>query len=183
MALKSIFAGEWFIPSKIQSDEGFEFGQSAPNSKFVKFLHKNNIIHTTLAVYTPSSQSCIERFNKTLKLMISMGKTANGSEVWFNAIPTYVTNYNNTLHTTVKSKPIDLFRAAATPVNNKAARAQLEGLINTNNCLHPPIQVGDFVRISITKMNANKRSKKIKGFWKSSGINWTKEVKSISLPN
>ena len=48
-ALKSIFAGEGVIPTTIQSDKGFEFGQGAPNSKFVKFLHKNNITHTTLA--------------------------------------------------------------------------------------------------------------------------------------
>ena len=83
-ALKSIFAGEGVIPAKIQSDKGFEFGQGATNSKFVKFLHKNNITHTTSAAYTPSSQGCVERFNKTLKSMIAMGKTASGSEVWFD---------------------------------------------------------------------------------------------------
>ena len=132
-----------------------------------------------------------------LKSMIAMGKTASGSEVWFDKLPVYIANYNNTLHTTIKSKPIELFNAAAAPVNDRvaktsirAARTQLEGraetLTSTENRLHPPISAGDFVRISITKIDASERAKEIKGFRKSSGINWTKEiyqVKSISPPN
>ena len=103
-----------------------------------------------------------------------MSKTVGG-EVWFDKLPVYIANYNNTLHTTIKKKPIELFRAATVPHTDKAAktsiraaRTQLEGraeaLTNTENCLHPPISVGDFVR-----------AKNIKGFQKLSGINWTKE--------
>ena len=126
-----------------------------------------------------------------------MGKTASGSEVWFDKLPVYVDNYNNTLHTTIKSKPIKLFNATTAPVNNRvaktsirAARTQLEGcvetLTSTENHPQPPISAGDFVRISITKIDAGERAKEIKGFQKASGINWTKEiyqVKSISPPN
>ena len=95
-----------------------------------------------------------ERFIRTLKSKIYKYMTSISKNVYIDKLNATVNKYNNTYHTTIKMKPIDV---------------KDNTYINTNkeiNYKDPKFKVGDFVRIS--------KYKNI--FAKGSMPNWSEEV-------
>ena len=105
-------------PNKIWIDKGSEFY----NASFKKWLQDSDIV-----MYSTSNEGksfVAERFIRMLKSKIYKYMTSIYKNVYIDKLNTIVNKYNNTHHTTIKMKPID--------VKDK----------------DPKFKVGDHVRIS-----------------------------------
>ena len=77
-----------------------------------------------------------ERFVKTLKNKIFKHVTAISKSVYFDVLDDIVNKYNNTVHRTIKMKPIDV-------ISNSHAKCNED-----SNKKDPEFKVGGHVRIS-----------------------------------
>ena len=115
-------------PNKIWVDKGSEFY----NASFKKWL-QDIVMYST----NKEGKSVVaERFIRTLKSKIYKYMTSISKNVYIDKLNAIVNKYNNTYHTTIKMKPIDV---------------KDNTYINTNkeiNYKDPKFKVGDYVRIS-----------------------------------
>ena len=89
-------------PNKIWVDQGSEFY----NNNFKKWLSDNNII--MYSTYNEGKSVVAERFIRTLKSKLYKHMTASGRNVYYDVLDDAVNKYNNTKHSTIKMKPIDV---------------------------------------------------------------------------
>ena len=89
-------------PNKIWVDQGSEFY----NNNFKKWLSDNSII--MYSTYNESKSVVAERFIRTLKNKLYKHVTATGKSVYYDVLDDVVSKYNNTKHSTIKMKPIDV---------------------------------------------------------------------------
>ena len=87
-------------PNKIWVDQGSEFY----NNSFKDFLKINNI--EMYSTYNEGKSVVAERFIRTLKNKIFKHMTAFSKNIYFDVLDDVVNKYNNTVHTTIKMKPI-----------------------------------------------------------------------------
>ena len=116
--------------NKIWVDKGSEFY----NTSFKKWLQDNDI--TLYSTNNEGKSVVAERFIRTLKSKIYKYMTSISKNAYIDKLNAIVNKYNNTYHTTIKMKPIDV---------------KDNTYINTNkeiNYKHPKFKVGDYVRIS-----------------------------------
>ena len=135
-------------PNKIWVDKGSEFY----NASFKKWLQdKDTVMYST---NNEEKSVVAERFIRTLKNKIYKYMTSISKNVYIDKLNDIVNEYNNTYHTTIKMKPIDVkdntYINIDKEVNNKV----------------PKFKVGDRVRIS--------KYKNI--FAKGYTPNWSEEV-------
>ena len=135
-------------PNKIWVDKGSEFY----NASFKKWLQdKDTVMYST---NNEGKSVVAERFIRTLKNKIYKYITSISKNVYIDKLNDIVNEYNNTYHTTIKVKPIDVkdntYINIDKEVNNKV----------------PKFKVGDRVRIS--------KYKNI--FAKGYTPNWSEEV-------
>ena len=135
-------------PNKIWVDQGSEFY----NSNFKKWFLDNDII--MYSMYNKGKSVVAERFIRTLKNKLYKHMTATGKNVYYNVLDDVVNKYNNTKHSTIKMKPIDV------KDNNKRV------YIDEHNEKDSRFKVGDRARIS--------KFKNI--FAKGYTPNWSKEI-------
>ena len=117
-------------PNKIWVDKGSEFY----NASFKKWLQDNDIV--TYSKNNEGKSVVAERFIRTLKSKIYKYMTSISKNVFIDKLNAIVNKYNNTYHTTIKMKPVDV---------------KDNTYINTNkeiNYKDPKFKVGDYVRIS-----------------------------------
>ena len=117
-------------PNKIWVDQGGQFY----NDVFEKWLSDNNII--MYSTYNEGKSVVAERFIRTLKNKLYKYMTAIGKKVYYDVLDDVVNKYNNTKHSTIKMKPIDVGD------NNKRV------YIDEHNEKDSRFKVGDRVRIS-----------------------------------
>ena len=134
-------------PNKIWVDQGGEFY----NNVFEKWLSDNDI--SMYSTYNEGKSVVAERFIRTLKNKLYKHMTATGKNVYYNVLDDVVNKHNNTKHSTIKMKPIDV-------KNNKRV------YIDEHNEKDSRFKVGDRVRIS--------RYKNI--FAKGYAPNWSREI-------
>ena len=60
------------------------------------------------STYNEAKSVVAERFIKTLKNKIFKHMTAINQNIYFDALDDVVNKYNNTIHKTIKMKPIDV---------------------------------------------------------------------------
>ena len=89
-------------PNKIWVDQGSEFY----NHVFKKWLSDNDII--MYSTFNEGKSVIAERFTRTLKNKWYKHMTATGKNVYYNVLDDVVNKYNNTEHSTIKMKPIDV---------------------------------------------------------------------------
>ena len=89
-------------PNKIWVDQGSEFY----NKSFTDFLKINNI--EMYSTFNEGKSVIAERFIRTLKNKIYKHMTAVSKNVYYDALDDIVNIYNNTVHRTIKMKPIDV---------------------------------------------------------------------------
>ena len=135
-------------PNKIWVDQGGEFY----NNVFEKWLSDNDI--NMYSTYNEGKSVAAERFIRTLKNKLYKHMTATGKNVYYNVLDDLIDKYNNTKHSTIKMKPIDVVD------NNKRV------YIDEHNEKDSKFKVGDRVRIS--------RYKNI--FAKGYAPNWSSEI-------
>ena len=116
-------------PNKIWVDQGEEFY----NNVFKKWLSDNDII--MYSTYNEGKSVVAERCIRTLKNKLYEHMTATGKNVYYDVLDDAVNKYNNTKHSTIKIKPIDV-------KNNKRV------YIDEHNEKDSRFKVGDKVRIS-----------------------------------
>ena len=116
-------------PNKIWVDQGVEFY----NNVFEKWLSDNDI--NMYSTYNEGKSVAAEGFIRTLKNKLYKHMTATGKNVYYDVLDDVVNKYNNTKHSTIKMKPIDV-------KNNKRV------YIDEHNEKDSKFKVGDRVRIS-----------------------------------
>ena len=141
-------------PNKIWVDQGGEFY----NNVFEKWLSDNDI--NMYSTYNEGKSVVAERFIRTLKSKLYKHMTATGKNVYYDILDDVVNKYNNTKHSTIKMKPIDV-------KNNKRV------YIDEHNEKDSRFKAGDRVRIS--------RYKNI--FAKGYTPNWSKEIFIVNKIN
>ena len=117
-------------PNKIWADKGSEFY----NASFKKWLQDNDIV--MYSTHNEGKSVVAERFIRTLKSKIYKYMISISTNVYIDKLDDIVDEYNNTYHTTIKMKPIDV-------KDNTYINADKE--INNKD---PKFKVGDRVRIS-----------------------------------
>ena len=129
-AFQSILNKSKRKPNKIWVDKGSEFY----NASFKKWLQDNDII-----MYSTNNEAksvVAERFFRTFKIKIYKYMTSISKNVYIDKLDDIVDEYNNTYHTAIKMKPINV---------------KDNTYINTDkeiNYKDPKFKVGDYVRIS-----------------------------------
>ena len=101
-AFKSIFS-EAGKPKKLQTDKGSEF-LSRPVQKLFK---KEGIHHFTTENETIKA-SVVERFLRTIKERLWRVFTHKNSVRFVEVLPKLISSYNETYHTAIKRRPIDV---------------------------------------------------------------------------
>ena len=147
-AFQSILKQSNRKPNKIWVDKGSEFY----NASFKKWLRDNDIV-----MYSTNNEGksvVAERFIRTLKSKIYKYMTLISKNVYIDKLDDIVNEYNNTYHTTIKMKPIDI--KDNTYINTDKDTSDKD----------PKFKVGDRVRIS--------KYKNI--FAKDYTPNWSEEV-------
>ena len=139
-------------PNKIWVDQGSEFY----NKSFKDFLKINNI--EMYSTYNEGKSVVAERFIRTLKNKIFKQITAISRNFYIGVLDDIVNTYNNTVHKTIKMKPIDVASDSYAEYNEDF------------NEKDPKFKVGDRVRVS--------KYKNI--FAKGYTQNWSEEVFIIS---
>ena len=89
--------------NKIWIDQGGKFY----NNLFIKRSFKTNNIEM-YSTYGEGKSVVAERFIRTLKNKIFKHMTAVSKNVYFDVLDDIVNKYNNTVHRTIKMKPIDV---------------------------------------------------------------------------
>ena len=116
-------------PNKIWVDQGGEFY----NNVFKKWLSDNDII--MYSTYNEGKSVVAERFIRTLKNKLYKHMTDTGKNVSYDILDDVVNKYDNTKHSTIKMKPINV-------KGNKRV------YIDEHNEKDSRFKVGDKVRIS-----------------------------------
>ena len=117
-------------PNKIWVDQGGEFY----NNVFEKWFSDNNNI-IMYSTYNEGKSVVAKRFIRTLKNKLYKHMTATGKKVYYDVLDDLVNKYNNTKHSTIKMKPIDV------KDNNERV------YIDEHNDKDSRFKVGDRVRI------------------------------------
>ena len=124
--------------NEISTDQGGEFY----NKLFKRFLKINNI--EMYSTYDEGKSAVPERFIRTLKNKIFKHMTAVSKNVYFDVLDDILDKYNNTVHRTIKMKPIDVTSDSYAEYNEDF------------NERDPKFKVGDHARISKYKNIFNK---------------------------
>ena len=131
-ALEKTFKQFGAYPSSINADQEFN------NNLVNKFLEKHEIRAYFSELYALNHNPIVERLNCTLAMMIQRWQIQSKSFDWPTILPKIVKNYNNTYHSTIKAKPIDVLHEKDT---NKQMVYRLT----------PDFKIGDVVRYKIRK--------------------------------
>ena len=139
-------------PNEIWVNQGREFY----NNSSKDFLKIKNI--EMYSAYNEGKSIVVEKFIRTLKNKMFEHMTAISENVYYGVLDDIVNKYNNTIHKTIKMKPIDVTNDSYAEYNEDS------------NKRNPKFKVGDHVRIS--------KYKNI--FAKGYAPNWSEEVFVIS---
>jgi transposase InsO family protein len=119
-ALKKHFDDEGVQPSIWGSDSGKEF----KNKDVLALFKERNIAHHFSESGDHNHMGIIERFNKTLKVILTKYQSATGRKNWVNVIKDIVEGYNNSKHRTTKVRPIDAAAGVLDPQGSLQGRPQ-----------------------------------------------------------
>ena len=129
-AFQSILKQSNRKPNKIWVDKGSEFYSAS----FKQWLRDKDIV--IYSTHNEGKSVVAERFIRTLKSKIYKYMISISKNVYIDKLDYIVNEYNNTYHTTIKMKPIDV-------KDNKYIN--MDKKINNKD---PKFKVGDRVRIS-----------------------------------
>ena len=106
-AFKLIQSRAKFPMKNLTTDLGSEF-ISRP---FKSHIKKHGIRHYMAQEGEHSVMGMIERYNRTVKGLISKYLTAYKTKKWIDVLPKLISNYNNTFHTSIKATPNEAERS------------------------------------------------------------------------
>lgn len=131
------------------SDNGTEF----INKHMDKVLEKNEMKRfTDQANSVPHTRTAIvERFNRTLRTIMSKALTLVGDLKWIRILDTIMDQYNDNVHSVTKQAPDDVLKYGAKPEKTKSEPKEIQNF-----------ELGDWVRY---RMKRSKMSKASDPFW------------------
>mgnify|MGYP001569361657 CR=1 FL=1 len=164
-------------PTKIiQTDNGSEF----ISQEFKKLLAGRKIIHVLSKPYHPQSNGRIEKFNKTLKTLISRYMTHYNTKHYISVLDDLVLNYNTTIHTATRLSPEFVDKHADADVKREINDEQITQnakLIEKSEKIPlPDLRIGDSVRLSAL---TNKDIRKKLTFRKGYNTQWSTEIYKV----
>lgn len=126
------------VPKLLHADKGREF----VNKDFKAMLKQFNIhmYHTE----NEEKSAMVERFNRCLNNKMKVQFEIRQSFRGIDILKSIINSYNNSVHRTIKDKPIN-----ATQVNESQVRKYLES--GKARHLKPKLKIGDRVRITVKK--------------------------------
>ncbi|XP_049826256.1 intermembrane lipid transfer protein vps13F-like [Aethina tumida] len=89
-------------PKNLQTDQGTEYF----NSSFERLMKQHNINHYNTFISKKAAMA--ERVIRTIKEKLCKHFSLNGEYKWLDVIPKIVSDYNNTVHRTIKMRPSDV---------------------------------------------------------------------------
>ena len=120
-----------------------QFQKKENQIKYRSLKIKDFLKISNIEIYSTHNQGksvVAERFIRTLKNKIFKHIRAISKNIYFDALKEIVNEYNNTIHRTIKIKPIDI---------TSDSYAEYNKISNKKN---PKFRVGDHVRISKYKI-------------------------------
>ena len=123
----------------IQSDKGSEFN----NKKVKELFEDNDIEFDTVNTADHKAQGKVERFNGSLRRLITVYESANKSSDWVSVLDDLIFNYNNRFHRSIGCSP------AEADENTDAVR-QAEQFRNAKQDFDK-FKVGNNVRVLLNK--------------------------------
>ena len=144
-------------PLKLESDRGTEFY----NSVFQNFLKSRNIQHYSR--YTDKGHSIAERVVRTVRNLLKKPIFLAGNADWISELPSVIKQYNNTIHHSIKMKPID----ASNKSNQKLVNNNLK---DKREVRKPKFKLGNLVRTADIK----------RVFSKGDSTNWSYKLYTIT---
>eukprot|EP00732_Lithocolla_globosa_P004274 Lithocolla_globosa_v1_NODE_3859_length_1563_cov_3.519231.p1 type:complete len:239 gc:universal NODE_3859_length_1563_cov_3.519231:815-1531(+) len=129
-------------PEQIYCDEGSEF-----NNYMFRGLCKE---HGNDLILTLKHATMVERFNRTLKEMISKYLQSTNSKTITNILPKVIQNYNSSYHTTIKMTPND----AVLKSNEFEVFKNIQDKATVKK--RPSLYVGDTVRVQLKEKSFQK---------------------------
>jgi len=155
-AFKEIIVSNGSAPSTLRSDNGSEFIAE----EFKKVCSANSIKQLFSDTYSPQQNAVIERFNKTIKMMVYKYQTQyNMPKITNSDLLKIISNYNNCKHGTTEMIPSRLHNTQH-QTEVKVARGMMKHraaeLIKESQHHHPKLVVGDTVRVA----------KRVNGEWR-----------------
>lgn len=142
-SFKSILEEAEIPPYMVVMDKGTEF----TNKLFKDFCNKSNIklVNPQASVHA----AFIERFNRTLQLLMYKYMTDNETERYIDVLPDLVRTYNNRIHRMIKTTP------QKAENNNNNEHLKLENIQKEQSSKikrkKPNLEVGSYVRIAKQK--------------------------------
>lgn len=155
-------------PKKVRTDAGSEF-----RGEFESFLKKENITHIITRNENIKS-NYVERFNRTLKSLITRYMTHNNTKEYLSILPQLVQNYNHTLHSSLpylspaqvnKSNELKVWQHLYVKPLRKQLKSKSKYVVKKFK-----YKVGDIVRIPYLR----------KPFSKELDLHWTQELFKIA---
>jgi len=122
------------IPKNVNSDQEF----SRPLA-VQRYFQDKGVTHHISETDEINKQAIVERFNRTLALLLKRWRDGTGREDWHNVLDDLVDNYNKSYHRTLKGRPIDVWNGNA---ENKQTPLYM---------FEAEIEVGDLVRLKLIK--------------------------------
>lgn len=115
-------------------DNGSEFRGAV--SKVFEEYHVEVFLNDPHSSNAKHQMAVIERFNRTLMNRIKKYMFSNNTLVYYDVLDDLVYNYNNSVHSTIKEKPINVWNGKARPHNIEPEENNAE----------EPFKNGDIVR-------------------------------------
>jgi transposase InsO family protein len=167
-----------------QSDNGKEFR----NHDFKELERRHGFKQVFSSSYSPSSNGCVERFNKTLKMLIRHHFVSKQTKNWINVLPLLLANYNSAVHTSTKFSPDELEEAWTHETRegqSKLDRAQVNLTKRAKHSLGAEpkgvISLGDHVRVLSSRRKKPMKTSEIK-LRRPTWSEQVYEVERVSMP-
>lgn len=166
------------MPTIVRSDNGSEFIAKA----FGQVLSSVGAKQRFSEAYNPRQNAMIERFNRTIKMVIYKYFTQyNASKLDDATLQKLMINYNSTQHGTTHEAPIDIHVADDKDAKLSAQRnmrSRAEKLVEKNESNFPPIEVGQHVRVAFRTESSWRRTRQLKKYSAMKG--WTYEIFTVA---
>ena len=82
-------------------------------NEFQAMLKKNGIKHWPVDPERKRTNSIVERFNRTIRSVLQKYFYTRDTKNWVDILPDLLQNYNSTVHTTTKQRPVDVWNGEA----------------------------------------------------------------------
>lgn len=121
-------------PKNVNTDQ--EFSRAGLLQEY--FLEQG-VTHHISETGEINKQAIVERFNRTLALMLRRWREGTGRTDWSNVLNDLIKNYNNSYHRTIKATPADVWKDIVLPSQSPIYQFETE------------LEVGDLVRLKLIK--------------------------------